>query len=116
MKRLIMLVAIVALGSFLTYRAMGETANPASNVTADTEATAGTVVLRHSSTGASSLGGLTLTGGIGFYSRTIAQLLAITPSAVGQAYYCSDCSPKKAVISTGTSVGNFAAIDGGNFL
>lgn len=48
-------------------------------------------------------------------SRTIAQLLAITPSAAGQEYYCSNCSPAKLVVSTGTSAGNFADPAGAAF-
>lgn len=65
-------------------------------------------------------GDLTVTGGISFagaataaikfYSRTTAQLMAITPAVVGQAYYDSD--RKSLVVSTGTSAGNFARADG----
>lgn len=54
-------------------------------------------------------------GGTGLYSRTIAQLILIVPTAAGQSYYCSNCSPAKAVISTGTSAGNFADMAGGTF-
>lgn len=54
-------------------------------------------------------------GGIGHYSRTIAQLLAITPSQVGVTYFCNSCSPAKLVVSTGTSAGNFADAIGGPF-
>lgn len=54
-------------------------------------------------------------GRVGLYSRTIAQLQAITPTAVGQMYYCNNCSPLKAVVSTGTSAGNFADAAGGTF-
>ena len=61
-------------------------------------------------------GNVIMTGGyIRSYSRTMAQLLAITPGAEGSQYYCSDCTPKKIVVSTGTAAGNFAAIDGGTF-
>lgn len=49
------------------------------------------------------------------YSRSKAQLQAIVPGAVGESYYCSDCSPKKNVVSTGTSAGNFADPAGGEF-
>lgn len=58
---------------------------------------------------------LDVAGGIGSYSRTIAQLAAITPLQVGVQYFCNNCSPVKMVVSTGTSAGNFAAIDGGTF-
>lgn len=54
-------------------------------------------------------------GSMWSWSRTIAQLLAITPSDGGEMYYCSNCSPAKMVVSTGTSAGNFASIDGGAF-
>lgn len=55
------------------------------------------------------------TGGFRLYSRTIAQLNAITPDAVGEAFYCNNCSPAKIVVSTGTSAGNFADAIGGAF-
>lgn len=49
-------------------------------------------------------------------SQTIAQLLAITPTAVGQTYWCSNCKGGAAsavgtiVSSTGTSAGNFVSV------
>ena len=49
-------------------------------------------------------------------SLTIVQLLGVTPGAVGEQAFCNNCSPAKLVISTGTSAGNWAAADGGNFL
>jgi hypothetical protein len=58
---------------------------------------------------------LDVAGGIAHYSRTIAQLQAIVPGAVGVVYYCSNCSPAKLVVSTGTSAGNFADAVGGAF-
>lgn len=58
---------------------------------------------------------LDVAGGIAHYSRTIAQLQAIVPGVVGVAYYCSNCSPAKLVVSTGTSAGNFADAVGGTF-
>ena len=68
----------------------------------------------------SALGGVaksgdTMTGPLGLYSRSMAELLGITPTAKGQLYYCSTCSPEKVVVSTGTAAGNFAAADGGPF-
>lgn len=54
-------------------------------------------------------------GGVSFYSRSIVQLMAIAPDAVGTQFYCNNCSPTKMVVSTGTAAGNFAAIDGGAF-
>lgn len=57
-----------------------------------------------------------ITGGaLQVYSRSMAQLLSVTPSAVGRVYFCSDCTPAKLVVSTGTSAGNFADPAGGTF-
>lgn len=56
--------------------------------------------------------------GSGYFARgrkSIAQLLAIIPTATGQEYFCADCSPMKLVISTGTRAGNFADAAGGAF-
>lgn len=48
-------------------------------------------------------------------AQTLFQLVNSTPSAVGQVSYCSNCSPPKAVISTGTAMGNYADLVGGTF-
>lgn len=58
--------------------------------------------------GVKSNGALTLTG------RTIVQLLLDVP-AVGDTFYCSNCVPKKVVVGTGTSAGNWADMLGGVF-
>lgn len=58
---------------------------------------------------------LEVAGGIGHYSRSMAELMAITPSQVGVTYFCNNCTPAKMVVSTGTSAGNFADIMGGTF-
>jgi hypothetical protein len=48
-------------------------------------------------------------GGIGVYSRTKAQIQAITPGRAGVMYFCSDCSNSvNVVVSTGTGAGQFA--------
>ncbi len=62
--------------------------------------------------GAASVGSLSVTAGSSsLYARTIAQLLAITPTAVGQMYRCSDCSVAGSIaVSTGTSAGQFGII------
>lgn len=62
-----------------------------------------------------SLGPLSFTGALRLYSRTMPQLLLIAPGAAGELYFCSNCSPAKVVVSTGTGAGNFAAADGGTF-
>ena len=58
---------------------------------------------------------VTGSGGLGSYSRTLAQLQAITPFGVGEMYFCNNCTPAKMVVSTGTAAGNFADIMGGTF-
>ena len=55
-----------------------------------------------------------IAGPIKLFSVSMATLLTLNPG-VGRIYYCNDCNPKKVVVSTGTSAGNFAAIDGGTF-
>lgn len=60
-------------------------------------------------------GTMIMNGPVRLQSRTIAQLQAVAPGAAGEQYYCSDCSPSKIVVSTGTSAGNFADAIGGEF-
>lgn len=50
-------------------------------------------------------------GSVGLYSRTKAQILALTPAAAGQAYYCSDCTAVTVCVSTGTGAGAFTKVD-----
>jgi len=57
---------------------------------------------------------------IGLFAQTKAQLSAVVPTAVGQVYFCSNCTGAvgatgKIVVSTGTSAGNFADAAGGLF-
>lgn len=49
-------------------------------------------------------------GSVGLYSRTKAQILALTPAAAGQAYYCSDCTAVTVCVSTGTGAGAFTKV------
>ena len=58
--------------------------------------------------------GGTMTGRLGLLNQTKVQLRAISPT-LGDVYYCSDCSPKKIVVATGTNAGNFADAVGGVF-
>lgn len=51
----------------------------------------------------------TMTGGFSFFSRTIAQLNAMTPANVGQTYYCSNCAQQAICVSTGTGQGAFTS-------
>lgn len=60
-------------------------------------------------------GAIRADGGMGLYSRTMAQLLGVAPDAVGIQYFCNNCIPPKTVVSTGTSAGNFASAVGGTF-
>lgn len=48
-------------------------------------------------------------------SRTVTYLQGYVPVAVGEAFYCNNCSPAKIVVSTGTSAGNFADAVGATF-
>ncbi|MDD2804870.1 MAG: hypothetical protein PHV33_04890 [Elusimicrobiales bacterium] len=59
--------------------------------------------------------GTVLAGKLRLPSKTLAQLQALVPVVEGEAYYCSNCSPKKIVVSTGTAAGNFADAAGGTF-
>lgn len=43
-------------------------------------------------------------GSIQLYSRSKAQLLLLTPSAIGQTYYCNDCTTVAICVSTATAV------------
>jgi len=54
------------------------------------------------------LAGGTMTGKLGLYKRTYAELMAIIPADVGELYFCSDCNPKLMAVSTGTAVGDFS--------
>lgn len=83
------------------------TVNPASNVTADSAATGLTIPYRDTAAGFA-------VDHINLGSKTIAQLLAIT-SDIGDIRFCSDCSPAKVVVATGTAAGNFADVNGGTF-
>ena len=60
---------------------------------------------------------LDVAGGIGHFSRTIAQLQAITPAQVGISYFCSDCTLAggRLVVSTGTAAANFSDADGSDW-
>ena len=62
----------------------------------------------------------TVTGGTGLiatagpirpYSRTKAQILAITSVALGDTYYCNDCTAVTLCVSTGTTVKSFVKVD-----
>lgn len=60
-------------------------------------------------------GRLQMGAGLGAWPRTIAQLQGISPEVAGDMFYCSNCSPAKIVVATGTSAGNFADAIGGEF-
>lgn len=48
-------------------------------------------------------------GGIGLYSRTVAQLQALSPKYVGEQFYCSNCTALRICVSTGTAQGAFSS-------
>lgn len=67
------------------------------------------------SAGTTVAAGTTVTGGTGviatagpirYYPRSIAQLMALTPT-LGDSYLCSDCSPVRIATSTGAVLGGF---------
>jgi hypothetical protein len=51
------------------------------------------------------------TGAIRLYSRTKAQINALATPAIGDAYYCSDCTAVTMCVSTGTVVNSFVKVD-----
>lgn len=54
--------------------------------------------------------GATFRGSIALYSRTIAQLNALTPSTTGQIAYCSDCVQSAICVSSGIVVGSWVGV------
>ena len=60
-------------------------------------------------------GHVSVGGGTGVLSQTLAELKAITPTAAGQIYFCSNCTAPAAtiVVSTGTGLAGFATATGG---
>ncbi|MDD5208677.1 MAG: hypothetical protein PHV36_04775 [Elusimicrobiales bacterium] len=59
--------------------------------------------------------GTVVVGKLRLPAKTKAELLALTPVAEGEAYYCtSGCPAKMIVVSTGTAAGNFATAMGTN--
>lgn len=54
-------------------------------------------------------------GGLGNTQATVAQLLSTATARTGTSFYCSNCTPPKIVVSTGTGLGNFADAVGGAF-
>ena len=58
-----------------------------------------------------STGNVAVTGvGLTLYSRTIAQLNAITPANVGQMFLCNNCTQSPVCISSGTGTGAFVIL------
>ena len=49
-------------------------------------------------------------GPMTLYSRSSAQILALTPAEVGEMYFCNNCSPLTLCVSTGTAVLQFADV------
>lgn len=58
-----------------------------------------------------SAGSMTVTSGLtGLWAQTTSQINSITPSAVGQMLFCSDCTNPDICVSTGTSIAQFRRI------
>ncbi len=74
----------------------------------------GTYIVVVSSADNTTIWGVKLNGLTTLGSRTKAQLRLDVP-ALGDTAYCSDCSPKKIVVGTGTNAGNFADSVGAAF-
>ncbi|GAB4033229.1 MAG: hypothetical protein Fur0012_12650 [Elusimicrobiota bacterium] len=88
----------------------------AGTITASLNGNATSATSATSATNATNVSGGTVSSStVRLISRTKANLLTTTPGAVGEIYYCIDCSPAKIVVSTGTSAGNFADAVGGLF-
>ncbi|HNW44855.1 MAG TPA: hypothetical protein PKI19_10150, partial [Elusimicrobiales bacterium] len=56
-----------------------------------------------------------LTGSIKLASHDVAWLIANHAAAVGEIYFCTNCSSPRMVVSTGTANGDWAAPGGGSF-
>lgn len=65
--------------------------------------------------GATEKKGYIFGGSCGWTSRTLAQLQVSSPAALGATFYCSNCSPAKIVVGTGTALGNWSDAVGGTF-
>ncbi|MBI5241049.1 MAG: hypothetical protein HY926_11300, partial [Elusimicrobia bacterium] len=51
--------------------------------------------------------------GLRLDNRTWVQLQGLTPTAVGQMYFCTTCTPAKIAVSNGLAMGNFTDVIGG---
>lgn len=65
--------------------------------------------------GATERKGYIFGGSCGWTSKTIAQLQVSSPTALGVTFFCSNCSPAKIVIGTGTALSNWSDAVGGAF-
>ena len=54
---------------------------------------------------------LDVSGTIGAWSRTMAQINALVPTAVGQIVFCNNCTVTNLCVSTGTAVAQFLRVD-----
>lgn len=110
MKRFLEIAAIAFIFGGMAKFINASTVNPASRVTADSDSTANTIVYRDDSANfaAATITANTVSATLAPTSKTKAQLQAMTPSAAGLVYYCSNCSVSTIVVSTGTSLDAFA--------
>lgn len=49
--------------------------------------------------------------GVFFASKTMANFDALVPTAIGEVFYCSNCTVKNTCISTGTAVAQWMRMD-----
>lgn len=84
------------------------TVNPASNALADSANTALTIIYRDAT---GTIEGLKFSTGFVPAVKTKAQFDALTPTAVGQTYLCSDCTIiyQLCVSTSGTHISDFKA-------
>lgn len=84
-----------------------------STITAAGAAAFHTSVTAPAVTGSTSVSGakVVVTGGpLQLYSRTQAQIEAFTPSAVGEVYYCNDCTVTAVVVSSAPAVMSWVSV------
>lgn len=60
--------------------------------------------------GSVSISSTAFTGGMGLFSRSLAQINSMAPSSEGISYYCTTCTQEAVCISTGTATGAFSSV------
>jgi hypothetical protein len=74
----------------------------------------GVTYMQYNPTAVAITGGSIRTSGLRLISLTSNQLLAhTTPTAIGQMYFCNNCTPPRIAVSNGLGLGNFTDMQGG---